>query len=258
MPTQEEVDAADLQTETEQSEETQEKPEVEQTESEAESGAADEKRESKPKGKGGFQRRIDKLTRRIYELEKERESGKGQTRPTEDPEPKESDFNDVHAFLKAQAKWEARQEVRAERAAEEKRAEDRRMQQVFDDYNRGVESLEEKYEDFDEVMESATVSIPKAAQIAIIEHENGPEIAYYLAKHPDEAEQLLEMSSTRAVAEIGRIGYQISSASKQKPRTTAPAPVRHVGSSAARSSVPLGQLDYQAYKKARESERQRK
>lgn len=258
MPTQEEVYTADLQTETEQSEETQEQPEVEETESEAESGAADDKQESKPKGKGGFQRRIDKLTRRIYELEKERESPKGQNRQTDDPEPKESEFTDIHAFLKAQAKWEARQEVRAERAAEEKWAEDRRMQQVFDDYNRGVEALEEKYEDFDEVMESATASIPKAAQIAIIEHENGPEIAYYLAKHPDEAEELLEMSSTRAVAEIGRIGYQISSASKPKLRTTAPAPIRPLGSSAARSSVPMDKLPYQQFKKAREAQLERK
>lgn len=144
---------------------------------------------------------------------------------------------------------------------------------IFDEYNQQVEVARSKFEDFDEVV-GKDVQVPVIAINAMYELDNGPEVAYYLGKHPEVREQLLDWNEPgtkggyrRIVVELDRIsrelaepaspprngGTRAQSSSSPKPRsvTPTPAPIKPLGgSSATRSaSVDPNNMDYQQYKR---------
>ncbi len=72
--------------------------------------------------------------------------------------------------------------------------------------------------DFDDVLaEAASVPISEAMHVSIFESERGPEIAYHLAKQPDEAARIAKLGPLAAAREIGKIEAKLSSAEPAKP-----------------------------------------
>jgi len=271
------------------------KPEVKETpavekpakESKAANETEEERAEAeKDKGKGGWQRRIDKLTREKYELlEENRNLRAGKERlgavpavateeepkkpvVEDDPQPKKEAFTDYEEYLDARAAWRARQEFKAltEKQSKEsdQAAENQRIQETFDSYNKRFEQAKSDIPDLEEkLLEAAQagVNIPQAAIMAIYELENGPEVSYYIATNSDVAEKLNKMTTLRAVAEIGRIAYTLQNNPKEEtkaepkpkaeepkpakveaPKTKAasppPEPIAPVGGSSTNASVP--------------------
>lgn len=242
-------------------------------------------------GKGGMQKRIDTLTRKLYrqqeDLDALRESvAKPQTQPNRPPatnaRPVVANFNSFEQYVDALVDWSTGQRLDQQKQTELVQAEQERVREVFDTYNNAAQSARVKYDDFEDVVGRKDLKIPQSAQLAIIEAgEIGPDIAYYLGKHPDLCHELADMSPMRAVAKIGQIEAAIqgtggkqqgiarapvasrnlnsnrpqdSVSTNRKPVTSAPAPIAPVGGSSSKSAVPLAELPYRDYKRLRDQE----
>ena len=200
---------ADASLEEESTEVDAEVEETEEQESEAESPPADD--ENVEKKTDAFQERIDKLTSSFRESEREAEALRQRLEDAEKrlaevpPEPHktladfEFDEDKYRDYLFTEA------ESRAERAAE-------RVVRGFQE-KVTVESSVEKFAarerefsksvaDYETVAHAPDVKINSAMAVEIRESEIGPEMAYYLGKHPEEAALISRKSPREVIKEM--------------------------------------------------------
>lgn len=203
-----------------------------------------------PKKKGGYQKKIDKLTRRSYELEgevaalREKLAAKPAEKPpaeaaapkaeVSDAKPKVDDakYQDEEdpygAWIEDCARWAWRQEV-AKTAETQRKAETeaafRTQKKAWEE--RMVEARSE-HEDYGEkLQEVADIQLPAYVDQAIFESECGPELAYYLAGNRADLERIVKLSPLAAARELGKIEALITPGtpvSGKKPTASAPAP----------------------------------
>lgn len=228
--------------------------------------------------KGRVQKRIDTLTRRLYEQQEELDAlrervsrpetnSNAQQRPHPDAKkPAIGDYPSYEEYIEAVADWRSGQRFQQQKQTELVQAEQERTREVFDTYNDAAQAARVKYEDFEEVVGRKDLKIPQAAQAAIIEAGTlGPDIAYYLGKHPEMCYELAEMSPVRAVAAIGQIeatlqgtakapGHRPQATGKPKTITSAPAPITPVSGSSRRTMTSMDELPYRDYKRLRDQE----
>ena len=95
-----------------------------------------------------------------------------------------------------------------------------------------VDEARGRYADFDAVALNDSIAISESMARAIVESEQGPDLAYYLGKNPGEAERIAGLNPISAVREIGRIEARLLARPAGKV-TAAPHPPRtvHGGSS---------------------------
>ena len=211
---------------------------------------------SKPKEhKSGWQKRIDKLTARNHMLESRVAEYEAKGKPVEEAkpevkangEPKLADFqNNLEEFLKARDAWKENEGQRT--------AELERRKATVDTYNQKVSEARGQYDDWDEVVSGSKIIIPQAAVDAVVELDNGPDVAYYLAQHPEEAEALMDLSAIRTIQVIGKLADKVAAANAPPPKpakVAPPAPLAPVGGSSTRSSIELDQLSPREYIKIR-------
>ena len=254
--------------ETEESEAPAEEAETAaDTESEEEPQESEEEK-PKTKSKGGFQKRIDKLTRKIYELEGELErrgSLAGNSAATEPAKSKAKAKPDINTFQgtvaeyeEALAEWIVETKLAEAENKRKQQAEEERTKSAFDSYNRKVAAARAEHDDWDEVVGNPDVKIPQVVQVAVIEMDNGPDVAYYLGQNPEICDELMEMSPVRAVATIGAIADSLAddepSSPPPKRKSNAPEPITPVGGSA-KSARPLSEInDADEYMKKRRAQ----
>jgi hypothetical protein len=232
------------------------------------------------------QRKIDKMARRIAELEAAQTKPAPVEQPAPAPEPVEAlgtpkptpdKFTNYEDFIEALTDWKAEQREVQRAQQEAQQAQQEYLRQTFDNYNQGVDDFKREHDDFDEVL-SKDVAIYPGVQMAIMEMENGPAVAYYLGTHRDLASKLMDMSEARAMAEVGRISATLGVAVDDEPSSApegneeeeepvhrasppprkavsaAPAPIKPLGGGNTKSSVPLDQLDYADFRKIRDQQ----
>jgi hypothetical protein len=235
-------------------EKLEEKPKAEEPVVEAEPEAEPEVAPKPKEHKSGWQKRIDKLTARnhmleskVAEYEAKQKLPEEKTEPKATGEPKLADFNNnVEEFLKARDAWKENSEKQA--------VELERRKATVDGYNEKVSQARGNYEDWDEVVSGSKIIIPQAAVDAVIELDNGPDVAYYLAQHPEEAEALMDLTPIRTIQVIGKLSDKVAgerAPAPPKAKAKAPEPIAPVGGSATRSSVNLDQLPPREYIKIR-------
>jgi hypothetical protein len=250
----------------------QEQEPSEATETAPETGSASETEQNggKPKQKGGFQRRIDKLTAQVRSLQEENSRLKTKPsteqqlseQPKEDKKPARENFTSEAEFHEALGRWSAREELRAKDAAEEQRQKQESDQEIVKAHTQRLEDARKSHEDFDDVIEDSGIEVSREAALAIYQLENGPEVMYHLATHPDDADILREMSPIRQIAALGHISASLGSAERSQPppktKSRAPAPIKPGGAAPSKSSVPLDQMaNIHDYMKARQAGRTR-
>ena len=201
------------------------------------------------------QKRIDRLTWEANEAKRKAEELEAKLRERQERQPdplaarpKMEDFQDYEAYLEALADWKA--EEKAQRLRDELKAEsektrakteaDRRMEAF-----RAAESkVRATVQDYDEAIQDAQdTPMTQVMFDVILESEVGPNILYYLAKNPDEAERIAHLSPARQAAEIGKLEDKLAQQLKdpQKPKASnAPPPVNPVR---ARGSASTPRLD---------------
>ncbi len=208
-------------------------------------------------------------------------------------EPKQEDFEDYTEFRKAERTYdrklaaldarEADAHVRAgETARTDAAAGAEAARKTFDTFSERQNATRSRHADYDAVMEAGK-NIPftgayfKDIQRAVVEMEEGPELVYYIAKHPEELQKLQSQPSVYlALAELGRLASVATAAvsaatapagaTQTGPATTvvtAKAPVSKAplpqgttlgGGSSLTATTPETAKDYQEYKRIRESQ----
>lgn len=200
----------------------------------------------------GVQKRIDRAIRRQYEAEAEakylreqiarQEQPKPVQQPAAEAEPKLEDFQDYETYLKAAAKHEARQELQQQLQQHTQRVEHERAQaaqrQTVESWQQKVSNATADLPDFADVVGSSSVPMPDHVKAVVMQSEQGPKLAYYLASHPDEAEQIATQQPLAAIRSLMRIEDKLAAAPAAKKATDAPAPITPVGAKAKSEKAP--------------------
>lgn len=150
--------------------------------------------------------------------------------------PDMNDFPVYDDYLKESIKYDLRVEAEKKRLANEAEYKKAQQARVEREYNARVRKSLEKLPDYHEVIESAQVELQNIVLETIKESEMGPEVAYFLAKNPEEVERIAAIQSpSTAIREIGKIEARLLAATtpaETKPKrqvTQAPEPIKPAG-----------------------------
>lgn len=263
----EETSSSEAPAETQDAETPNPEPEPESKDQEQEEG------EEKPsKGKGGFQRKIDRLTREKYEREAriealerqlaERSAGKAaepETKQTPAGKPDADSFTSYDEYLVALTDWRVavREAQREERDAKVRAETEQREKAVT--WRQRVDSFASEHADFHDVVSDSDVEISVVLQEAIATSEHGPAVAYHLARHPEEARRITALSPVAQVRELGKLEARFEKAPETpKTRATqAPKPPTPVSGAAKAAPRIDGDIPYEVYEQLRKAQERR-
>lgn len=199
----------------------------------------DETPEDHKKRKGGFQRKLEKerkaaedaraeaayLRGKLEALHPQSEPAQVQAENTDAP-PSQDGFETYEQYLVAMTRWGVRQELKQESEQTKAKA----AQNAWDTRETLAQS---KYDDYNDVADLRALSPTPAMAQAIVEMDAGPDVLYWLGKHPEENARIKTLSPLAAAVALGRIENQVSSKPEvAKKASQAPPPIRPV--------VPMG------------------
>jgi len=251
----------------------------EEFEQKAESAAEADEEEEQPhvaKKPTRKQRAIDRATRELKEENRklaERLAKLEGAKPAE-PEPKiaipqRDKFKSDAEFDEAMFdyRYQVRRAKEVARQAQETTA--TQLRENFENYQSAVADFREEHDDWDEVV-NQSIPIHESVYLAVMELENGPDVTYYLGKHPDYSRRLAEMSPLSAAMEVGRLSSRLKTGAPEpsatagngqrpKPKTRLPEPVRPVTTAAASSTLTSAEAakahNFKAFKRAQRAGR---
>lgn len=195
--------------------------------------------EEKPKPKGGFQRRIDELTRNWRESERradelmtllQRQSGPVEKAPLAAPTLEQHGYDEgkyqtaLTDYVRGLTQTEARAAIAAERAQAQQETRTQSFKQREAEFAATVEDYADKVYD-------PSLPLSKGVVELIAESDIGPKVAYYLAENPDIARSLAEKTPTQAAREFGKLEARLSVPVQSKPVSKAPPPAPKVAAS---------------------------
>ncbi len=235
------------------------KPEGETTETEAE----DDKPRRLPRSQRD-KRKISylagenaRLAEEIAALRSTSERG-----PKAEAEPTLEQFNyDVDKFNDAKMRWNVKQELSSFKTDQQKELLAERQQRLAQnrvkELEAKAEAIKDRVPDFEKVIKDFADDggefSPHVKEAVL---RVGPELAYYLAKNPDIAEELNELEPIEAAIRIGELRPKLSLAQSRK-QTQAPAPLKGVvgGAAPSKTIYDLAKSDdLSAYVEARNKE----
>lgn len=223
------------------------------------------------------QPRIDELTRKHRESEREAaywrqraEAGEAQNSakaaPREKPTPDK--YEDYGAYVEDLTDWKAEQKIDAklkerDEATEKKTAAEKRSATWAEQSAKA----KAKYPDFEAVMSASEVVIEKHVVDVLNDSDIGPELAYHLDRHPEIAERLNKLGPLAAAREVGRIEDSLTAKTpepemeqaEEKPavppkKTTAAPPPAKPLNSGRNTNVDLAKAPMDEYVKQRRAQ----
>lgn len=220
------------------------------------------------------ERKNNGVQKRINELVREREDWKRQAQffaervrsdeqPQEAPKaksdapPKSDDFDSYDEYIDALTDYKTQKAIESQMQGARER---RQQAQVQQQEQARVQSIQKtiadgrgKYDDFDAVALSGTSPITDYMASAIAESDIGADLAYYLGKNPDQAQQIAEMSPTASIRAIGKLEAKVEAQLVQsKEKSNAPAPIKPV-SKGAKANVDPDSMSIDEWMKWRQS-----
>jgi hypothetical protein len=174
-------------------------------------------------------RRAEEAHRRAEAAERELESlRKGHTVPapvetSDEAEPQAEQFDTYEKYVQAQAKWAARQELRADRASRERVEADRAVQSAMQSVeSRGTAEHADFTAVLSQFVERGGKFNPYVTSV-ILEHPLGSAVAYALATDPETLQKIHGAPSfTLASVEVGKLLARLDAASSGSAPTPAP------------------------------------
>lgn len=195
---------------------------------ESKEASKETKEDDDPEKKNGVQKRIDRLTSRVYDAEGEKDrltqensdlkaklsqldkatKAESVAEPGKLIRPKESDFTNHDDYIEALTVFNTKKTLAEQKVADAKAAETAYTTQVHKQYEEGAKKAMADHEDFEEVL-TQNIEIPNAVRVAIVSMRGaGAEIAYQLGKDPALCTELLRIAKEEgdilAVMEFGR------------------------------------------------------
>lgn len=233
-------------------------------------------RDDKGRFKNPVQPRIDELTRKVRENEREalywRTRAEAAAAPPKEPpkKPTPADFDDYSAYVEALTDFKADEKVNTALDAREKAAAEKQEAKTrVTTWNERVTEARKTLPDYDAVMAASDVPVADHVLDELRDSELGPQLAYHLDKNPDVAEKLNGMNPRQAAREIGRLEAKLLSTVSASPdpavdatqkdpeppapkikTTNAPPPVKPVGQGRS-TTVDLAKASMDDYVKTR-------
>lgn len=172
------------------------------------------------------------------------------------PKPELKDFDSYDTFNEALMDWKLAEQRAADTQAAEARTASEREAAAGVEWNNRVDKVaKEVHPDYEEVMaEAAEMPISQAMNRVIFTMDRGPEVAYHLAKNPDECARIAKLDSLAAAAELGAIRAGLAAPKGAASATPAakplPKPAANVGGSAAPHVIDLNdpKIDVRTFK----------
>jgi len=197
------------------------------------------------------QARAELAERRIAELEQSRQ-------PADVPQgtPKLEDFDyDPDKYSEAMTQFASKHAQERFKAEQTRTQQDQVRQQLVTAWEEKVERAEDKYEDFSSVV--GELKPDNAFTAAIMDAENGEDVAYHLAKNPKEARRIAALPPLSQAREVGKLEAKLQ-AEPAKPKTPskAPAPITPLAGSGATpgSDAPSDDDDMASWMKKRQKQ----
>lgn len=179
-----------------------------------------------------IERERDEMRARLQQFEQQQRKAAEQPK-TQEQEPQESDYATPQEYIRALARFEAKQLREAEKAEEaaakaesEAREHAQQVQRTADEV---VTKGQQAYQDFDVVINSGLGPIlaqetPQAYLFrqALLTGKRSHDVAYYLAKNPEEAHRIYAMQPLQMVDEIAEIRLTKLDAMAETPEQPKP------------------------------------
>ena len=168
-----------------------------------------------------------------------------------DPEPQEADIDDKFGgdyakFLKAQARWEARQEMREQREREEREVINRQVAEIskaqVQKFNTRVDAARQKYSDFDAAANEVIQRVPQGSIIEswMFEHPKAEDVVYMFHSHPQELDAILQMpTAIEQIEAVTLLAQRFASPQNGSAGTTGSATVRKMVSTPPKPPNPV-------------------
>lgn len=249
------------------------------TDAAADTAAQSNDRDGKGRFRNPVQPRIDELTRRAGEAERETAYWRGRAEAREATEdaaakanapkkPEAKDFDDYGLYVEALADWKADEKIKANNESQrQESAKERTSREKGERWAERSNAARTAHADFDEVLSAASgVKLADFVCDALDESEQSAELLYRIAQDPSIADRLNAMSPRGAALELGRMEAKLSPVSadpdpeevpvveKQAPparkTTTAPPPIKPIAKGGS-TAVDLSKLKGDDYVKAR-------
>jgi hypothetical protein len=201
-----------------------------------------------------------------------------------DPKPARASFDDPDAYDDAVAAWgkregkreadaarktdlEAAAEVEraktaletAQKAEDDRKAQEAEILKVQDSWTAARTKAIEKYADYAEVAEAAPEdggpTITDAMAAAILQVDNGTDVAYHLGQNTEESERIAKIGNpVRQFIEIGRIAERLATPQRQARRAR---PVEHINDAPNPADTTEAEPDMETYARQRNAQLQK-
>jgi hypothetical protein len=233
-------------------------PETEKPEGDVETEAKEEETEVKETARERHNRRQwERLTKERAEYKAKAEfyeSQKTQQAQPKTDRPARENFTSDEDYVEALTDYKVKQHMEPLQRNLQAQT---KAQQVEAEWSNKIAVAEKTYSDYKEVMEEANdIPITPEMAEAIKTSDLGADIAYHLAKNPEDAMRISQMPPMAAARELGRIESYLEYEKNQAKTTKvskAPPPARvPTGGSTVRSGTKnLSEMSYSDYVKAR-------
>ncbi len=149
-----------------------------------------------------------------------------------DPEPDEAKFDTYREYTIAAAKWAIRQAKREEaeaakeaKAAESKASSEKEFQTRIDTWTERRDAFADKTPGFADKTATYLDGVTAGTPIGdtLMESEVGPQVALYLATHPDEADRIARLAPLSAIRALGKLEAMFDSPMTSASASAGPA-----------------------------------
>jgi len=197
-----------------------------------------------PKEKDSVQKRIDEITKKrreaeresafkdtkIAKLEEELKAAKSAI-PQAD-KPKLENFETEADYLEALTDWKVEQKfkVEGEKVSKETATVDEKkaIDETYQELDEKIEKGRTKYADFNELVLDEDLKISESMVEAILLSDTAEDVLYYLGKHPEEAADIAKLPPLKVAHELGKIEARLNAPPPRKKTTNAPEPITPV------------------------------
>jgi hypothetical protein len=177
-----------------------------------------------------FERRLDRAYRRAAEAEARAKLFEEQLAKLKPPPapgdpgaPRLEQFDDIEKFAAAREKYAAEKAVKQYEAKQRQQSAQQAQAQLTSAWEERSEKGLDKYDDFADVVGELKPTNPVTA--AIMQADNGEDIAYHLGKNPKEAMRIAGLQPMQQIMAIGYLGAKLASEPpKAKQPSKAPPP----------------------------------
>lgn len=168
---------------------------------------------------------IHKLQTRVNELTQALEEARNpKPKDVSDAPTFEQSGFDPAAYADARSKWAATEAVQQFQHQQQQQHAQQQLQEIHEGYNAKVQAFAAEHPDFAQKVNAIAYLPSDAVQLAIMAHENGPDISYAIANDDDLAFQLASIQPHLAAAAVDRIASRLAAAHEAPQSPVTPAP----------------------------------